>query len=150
MCEEALMRTLDNNDTSFSVDCPESDMISLSESRSSDNDSIDGESLTSEDWEELRDGEMAMAFHSRTMSDEISIEIPCSTLLNIRNDAADLSSNSSMGSSLSMDCDDDDDALYFSERKNNRRLDDSFEIILTNVSLLHIGNRSMTLPGHDA
>jgi hypothetical protein len=57
-----------------------------------------------------------------------------------------LSSNSSVGSSLSMDCDDDE--LHFSWR--NRRLDDSFEIILTNISLLHIGNRSMTLPWHDA
>jgi hypothetical protein len=109
MSEEALVRTSDDNDNdiSFSGDCPEIDMISLSDSESDNY--IDGESLTSEDWEELRDG--AMAFRSRTMADDISIEIPCNTLLCIRN-AADLSSNSSVGSSLSMDCDDDE--LHFS------------------------------------
>jgi hypothetical protein len=111
MCEEALVKISEDNDSSFSGDddCPESEMISLSESMYDSY--IDGESLTSEDWEELRD--VAMALRSRTISDEISIEIPCNALLSIRN-AADLSCNSSVCSGLSMDCDDDDDELHFS------------------------------------
>jgi hypothetical protein len=109
MCEETIVRNSDDRDTSFSDDCTKTNMISLSESRS-DN-AIDGESQTSEDWGELLDGRGgAVAFPSRTMKDEISIEIPCNTLLSIRN-VADLSSNSSVGSSLSMDCDNDE--LHF-------------------------------------
>jgi hypothetical protein len=97
-------------------DCPDTDMISLSESRS---DCIDGESLTSSDWEDMVE---AVVLPSSTMPDEISIKLPSNTLLILTN-AADMltdmksfriSPNSSVSSSLSMDCDDELD--FFLDR----------------------------------
>jgi hypothetical protein len=90
-------------------DCPDTDMISLSESRS---DCIDGESLTSSDWEDLLE---AGFLPSNTRPYEISM-LPSNSLLIIGN-ATDIltdmksfsiSCNSSVSSTLSMDCDEDE------------------------------------------